>query len=129
MTFTEDYDPGFVNAPGFGQSATNPLAPVFYTSLGVVEDVSVYGSIYSANNIQANLSFTIGGSSLTQELLNVAVPSLFREPIQSEETVTCQKDIKVLDVTDTNRLIVNGVEYREGVIAGKNGSFRVLMKI
>jgi len=123
MTFTEDYDPGFINSPGFGQSATNPLAPVFYQSLGVVESLSVYDSIYAANSIKANVSFSIGNSLLSQKGFTVAVPTTFLE------TVTCDKDVRVNAITNTDRLIVDGKEYREGVIVGRNETFRVLVQI
>ena len=123
MTFTEDYDPGFINSPGFGQSATNPLAPVFYRSLGVVESLSVYDSIYAANCIKANVSFSIGESSLTRRGFVVAVPTTFLR------SVTCDENIRVKAITNTDRLMVDGKEYKEGTIVGRNGTFRVLVQI
>lgn len=123
MTFTEDYDPGFINSPGFGQSATNPLAPVFYQSLGVVESLSVYGSIYSANSIAANVSFSVGESYLSRKVFNIGVPTTFLKPVTSNENV------RVKAITNTDRLIVNGKEYKEGIIVCQSGTFRVLVQI
>lgn len=119
-TFTQDYDPGFLNVPGFGQSATNPLAPVYYDSLGVVKDLSVYGSFYGAKSINAQKSFNIGDSYVTTEGAYVTVPTTFTE------NVTLQKDLTVQNLTTTKRLIVNGLEYRETIIVTHNGTFRVL---
>jgi hypothetical protein len=123
MTFTEDYDPGFVNSPGFGQSATNPLAPVFYKSLGVVENLCVYDSIYAANSVNAHVSFSIGKSFLSQKRFFVAVPTTFLEP------VTCERDLRVEAITNTDRLIVDGKEYRDRVIVGRNGTFHALVRV
>lgn len=123
MNFTDDYDPGFINSPGFGQSATNPLAPVFYRSLGVVENLSVYDSVYAANSIKANVSFSIGNSLLSQKGFTVAVPTTFLEP------VTCEQNVRVNAITSTDRIFVNGKEYVDGVIAAKNGTFHVLVRV
>ena len=114
MAFTEDYDPGFLNVPGFGQSATNPLAPVFYQSLGIVSDLSVYNSIYAANTINANVAFIIGGTKLSQVGFGVSVPTNF------------QKDVNVETSLDTKRLLVGGKEYAPTRIVARNGTFTVL---
>lgn len=123
MEFTEDYDPGFVNTPGFGQSATNPLSPVFYKSLGIVEDLSVYGSIFSSNSISAYNSFVIGDSRFTKKEFEVAVPTTFLKPTTMEE------ELNVNSITSTDRLIVNGKEYKEGIITARNGTFKVLIQV
>lgn len=116
MTFTKDYDPGFLNVPGFGQSATNPLSPVFYKSLGIVEDLSVYNSIYAANTVNANVAFAIGDSILSRQGFNISVPSTFEKPVE------------INNVTSTDRLVVNGVEYKSTRIKTDSGTFTVLAK-
>lgn len=121
--FTQDYDPGLLNVPGFGQSATNPLPPVYYDSLGIVKDLSVFGSLYGANSINAKESFNIGNSYVTTKGANVTVPATFTE------NVTLQRDLTVRNLTTTKRLVVNGLEYKETVIVGRNGTFRVLASI
>jgi hypothetical protein len=117
MAFTEDYDPGFLNVPGFGQSATNPLAPVFYESLGIVSDLSVYNSIYAANTINANVAFVIGGTRLSQVGFGVSVPTNF------------QKDVNIKTSLDTKRLLVGGVEYKATRVKADNGTFTVLARV
>jgi len=113
ITFTEDYNPGFLNAPGFGQSVTNPLAPVFYDSLGVVKDLSVYQSLY-AKNINAQVSIRVGKSLFTPEGLSIDVP------------VTCKNDVSVEGVLGTKRVEVDGREYIPTWISTQSGSFLVL---
>jgi hypothetical protein len=122
-TFTEDYDPGFLNVPGFGQSATNPLSPVFFESLGIVNSLSVYDSIYCANRILANVSFSIGDSELSQVRFTVGVPTEFKKEVQ------CDTNLNVDKVTSTERLVVNGKEYVDTFIDCDNGTFRVLARI
>jgi hypothetical protein len=114
--FDNDYDAGFLNVPGYGQSVTNPLSPVFYDSLGVVNDLSVYQSMYAAKTINAGVSFIVGKSSLSVEGMNIGVPSSF------------QKDVRVKGVTSTEKLVVNGKEYVERTIKADNGTFRVLAR-
>lgn len=123
MTYNEDYDPGFLNVPGFGQSAANPLSPVFIQSLGVVENLSVYDSVYCSGTVSANLGMVVGDSLLTPEVFNVGVLTLF------EEDAFVNKSMNVADVTNTGRLKVKGVEYREQVIKCDNGTFTVLARV
>lgn len=123
MTLTNNnYDAGFLNVPGFGQSADNPLSSVFYNSLGVVHDLSVYQSIYATKTINAGKSFNVGTSSLTDSSLGVGVPSTFKESVHLD------KDIMVLGITSTKRLFVNGKEYVEKTISANNGTFRALVR-
>lgn len=114
--FDNDYDAGFLNVPGYGQSVTNPLSPVFYDSLGVVNDLSVYHSMYAAKTINAGVSFIVGKSSLSVDGMNIGVPSKFQE------------DIKIDGITSTNKLVVKGKEYVERTVVGRNGTFRVLAR-
>lgn len=121
--FNENYDPGFLNMPGFGQSATNPLLPVYYDSLGVVKDISVYRDSYVGRTAYAGTSFAVGDSFFSVEGANLSVPTNFMED------VTLEKNLFVAGVTDTDRLKVNGREYRETTVVGKNGTFRVLARV
>lgn len=121
--FTEDYDPGFLNVPGFGQSATNPLSPVFYDSLGVVKDLSVYRSIYAARSVNAGESFNVGESYLSTIGFNLRVPATFHE------NVSALKNVSVEAITDTRRLIVNGKEFVPTTISAWNGNFLVLASV
>lgn len=118
--FNNDYDAGFLNVPGFGQSATNPLAPVFYESLGIVKDLSVYQSVYATKDINAGVSFNVGDSSLSTSGFQAAVPATFLK------NVDLQKDLKVANLTTTKRLIVNGREYKPTSVKANNGTFVVL---
>lgn len=108
-TFTQDYDPGFLNVPGFGQSATNPLAPVFYRSLGVVENLSVYQSIYGTKEIVAGEAFVLGQSRFAGSGFDVKPPGTF------EDTVTFQVPI-----------VVEGVSFRPTLISYRGESHLVL---
>ncbi len=117
MAFTEDYDPGFLNVPGFGQSATNPLAPVFYESLGIVSDLSVYNSIYAANTINANVAFSIGGTKLSQTGFSVSVPTNFSKVVDIASTLS------------TKSLVVAGKTFKPTRIKADNGTFTVLAAV
>lgn len=119
-SFTEYYDPGFLNVPGFGQSVTNPLSPVFYDSLGIVNDLSVYQSVYVTKSVNAGLSFNVGASSLSLSGFKVAVPTIFSKDVKLE------KNIMVTGVTTTGKLVVAGKEYKPTRIKTDNGTFTVL---
>ncbi len=121
--FTVDYDPGFPNIPGFGQSVTNPLAPVYYEALGIVKDLSVYDSIYATRSINAGRSFNVGDTTIDLDRAKISVPTTFLENVEIE------KDLKVLDITYTRRLFVNGREYRPTRIVADNGTFTVLARV
>lgn len=121
--FNNDYDPGFLNVPGFGQSATNPLAPVFYDSLGVVKDLSVYSSVFASKSVEAGESVNVGNSRLSKDNFEVSVPVHFLEDVNLD------RNLSVGGVTSTNRLIVDGREYRAVSIVGENGSFTVLAAV
>ena len=127
--YNADYDPGFPIYPGFGQSATNPLAPVFYQSLGVVNNLSVYDSIYASRSIFADVSFSVGDSLLSRDLFNVGVPTNFLKTVNCEQPVNCERVLRVNDITNTDRLIVAGIEFRPTRIVTQNGSFTVLAAI
>lgn len=114
------YDAGFLNVPGFGQSATNPMSPVFYDSLGIVKDLSVYQSMYAAKTINAGKAFNVGKSSMSDSNLGVGVPARFLEDVNLDKNLTVE------GITSTQRLVVRGKEYVEATVVGKNGTFRVL---
>lgn len=130
--FTENYDVGHLNVPGFGQSVTNPLAPVFYDSLGVAKDLSVYNNIYASKTINAGVAFTLGKSVLTLDGFNVAVPTNFQGNTNFEKSsnfqsdVSIQNSLNVLDTTSTQRIVVGGIEFVPKVVLGFNGAFLVL---
>lgn len=125
-TFTGDYDAGPLNIPGFGQSVTNPLSSVFYDSLGVVKDLSVYNNIYASKTINAGVAFSIGGSTLTLDGFNVSVPANFQRDVNFESNANIQNNLNVTNTTSTQRIVVSGTEYVPKVIVGLNGSFVVL---
>jgi hypothetical protein len=113
-SYQKVYDPGFLNVPGFGQSVDNPLKPGFYESMGIVKDLSVYGSTFVSQSINAGLSVIVGSSKLSLDGLGINVPSLF------------QREVTINNLLSTDRLVVNGVSYVQQTIVGKNGTFRVL---
>lgn len=121
--FTDDYDPGFLNVQGFGQSVLNPLYPVYYQSLGIVKDLSVYGSSYVTNSLHAGVSVDVGKSRLSTSALQVGVPSNF------DSSVDLKGPVKVKTLTDTKRLLVNGVEYKRQKIKCENGTFMALVAV
>lgn len=120
--FDNDYDAGFLNVPGYGQSVTNPLSPVFYDSLGIVNDLSVYQSLYAAKTVNAGVSFNVGASTLSVEGMEIDVPSSFKE------NVSLDKNLKVSGISSVQRLVVDGKEYVERTIVARNGTFRVLAR-
>lgn len=121
--FTRDYDPGFLNVPGFGQSVTNPLSPVFYESLGVVKDLAIYGSSSVTRDLIVGLSATVGESYIDLDGARIKVPVTF------ERDVTFERNITVAHLTTTGRLIVAGKEYKATTIVAHNGTFTVLAAV
>jgi hypothetical protein len=115
MTFVQDYDPGFVNAPGFGQSATNPMAPVFYQSLGVVQDLTVYQSLYATQKVSAGEEFTLGESRFTTDGFEVHPPGVFLQTVRFNQTATFDKPI-----------VVGGIAFRPKIIRTISGNHLVL---
>jgi hypothetical protein len=127
--YNADYDPGFPVYQGFGQSATNPLAPVYYQSLGIVNDLSVYNSIYAARSVSADISFSVGDSLLSKDLFSVGVPTNFLRTVNCQQPVNCGSTLRVNSITNTDRLIVAGREFKPARIVTQNGSFTVLAAI
>jgi hypothetical protein len=109
MTFVQDYDPGFVNVPGFGQSATNPMAPVFYQSLGVVQDLTVYQSLYATQKVTAGEEFTLGESRFTTDGFEMHPPGTFRQTVRFDKPI-----------------IVEGIAFRPKLIRTISGDHIVL---
>jgi hypothetical protein len=83
-----NYDPGFLNSPGKGQSAANPLAPTVVESMAVVKDFSVYQNIYG-NTINAQTGFTIGSNgAFTGSGFFAQPPGVFESDISFESNIT-----------------------------------------
>ena len=90
MTVTSDsnYDPGFLNSPGKGQSAANPLAPVYFESLGIVQDLSVYQNFYG-RTINAETGYTLGQSgAFTADGFFVSPPGVFENDVSFASNIT-----------------------------------------
>ena len=49
----ENYDPGLLDTSGYGQGASNPAPPLFLESLAVTNDLSVTGSQYVTQTLNA----------------------------------------------------------------------------
>jgi hypothetical protein len=109
MIFQQDYDPGFVNVPGFGQSATNPMAPVFYLSLGVVQDLTVYQSLYATQKVSAGEEFILGESRFTTDGFEVQPPGTFHQTVRFDKPI-----------------VVEGITFRPKVIRTISGDHLVL---
>jgi hypothetical protein len=83
-----NYDPGFLNSPGKGQNAGNPLAPVYIESLGVVSDLSVYQNIYG-RTMNADVGFTLGMSgAFTKGGFFVQPPGVFESDVSFASNIT-----------------------------------------
>lgn len=128
-----NYDPGFLNSPGKGQSVGNPLAPSYIRTLGIAEDLSVYGDIFANGPINSNTGFTLGynnyfsydgfrWSSSGRFTSNIT----FESECYFDNQVFFDNDIYVGDFTNTRKLRVNGREYRATRIKCDNGTFTVL---
>lgn len=82
------YDPGFLNSPGKGQSASNPLAPVFLESLGIVQDLSVYQNVY-AKTFNADVGYTLGTSAAINPVgFFVGPPGAFESDVVFEKNIS-----------------------------------------
>lgn len=126
MTILPDpnYDPGRPNYPGKGQSPTNPMPPVFFQSLGVVEDFSVYQNIFSGGTINAKRGFTLGlNTYFGLDDFRMSQSGTFLRDVE------IKKDLTILNITSTRRLFVNGHEYAPRRIVAKNGTFIALVRI
>jgi hypothetical protein len=67
----ENYNPGLLDPPGYGQGVSNPAPPIFIESLAVNNDLSVGGSQYVTKTL--NVQGVITGSSDQQLSGNLAV--------------------------------------------------------
>lgn len=67
----ENYNPGLLDPPGYGQGVSNPAPPIFIESLAVNNDSSVGGSQYVTKTL--NVQGVITGSSDQQLSGNLAV--------------------------------------------------------
>lgn len=111
-----DYDPGFPNYPGKGQSPTNPLAPMFIDSLGVVKDLSVYKNIFSGGTINADVGFTLGlDNFFGKSGFQAGQPGLFKEDIYLEK-----------DIIIAGSIIMGGQRFTPKVINTISGPHLVL---
>lgn len=118
MTITPNpnYDPGNPNYSGKGQSPTNPSPPVFFQSLGVVEDFSVYRNIFSGGTVNAQRGFTLGLNTYCGlDDFQVSQGGTFKEDIKLEK-----------DLTVGGSIIMGGREFRPQVINTISGPHLVL---
>jgi hypothetical protein len=110
-----NYDPGFLNSPGKGQSAANPLAPVYMESLGVVSDLSVYQNVYG-RTINADLGFTLGLSgAFTGDGFFIQPPGVFESDVSFSRSIFVSKCI-----------YMDGQCFKPKVIRADSGSHLVL---
>lgn len=112
----ENYYPGFLNNPGKGQSPANPLAPVFMQSLGIVDDLSVYGNVFSGGTINSDVGFTIGLENFFgKDGFQAGQPGLFKEDIYLEK-----------DIIIAGSIIMGGQRFTPKVINTISGPHLVL---
>lgn len=110
-----NYDPGFLNSPGKGQSAANPLAPVYVESLGVVSDLSVYQNVYG-RTINADVGFTLGlDGAFSASGFFVKPPGVFESDVSFAANITVGQCI-----------IMGGQCFKPTVINTISGSHLVL---
>jgi hypothetical protein len=110
-----NYDPGFLNSPGKGQSAANPLAPVYVESLGVVSDLSVYQNVYG-RTINAETGFTLGlDGAFTGSGFFAKPPGVFESDVSFLSSITVEKCI-----------IMGGQCFKPTIINTSSGSHLVL---
>lgn len=118
----ENYDPGFLNSPGKGQSVTNPLAPAFFQSLGVVSDVSVYGSIFAGQTVNSEVGYTLGTDNFFgKDGFSVSAPGVFRKDCSFQEDVNISMNLTVGGV-----IIMGGQRFKPTVINTISGPHLVL---
>lgn len=124
----ENYDPGFLNSPGKGQSSTNPLAPVYMESLGVVKDLSAYGNMFAGGTINADVGFTLGLENfLSKDGFKVSTPGMFGSNVDFQENVTINMNADVggnLGVGGS--IIMRGARFRPKIIRTISGPHLVL---
>jgi hypothetical protein len=58
---TTSYDPTFVQSQGFGQSPENPAPALFFESIAIDKDCSVYGSLYVTKDTEVGKNVLIKG--------------------------------------------------------------------
>lgn len=100
-----NYDPGFLNSPGKGQSAANPLAPVYIESLGVVSDLSVYQNVYG-RTLNADVGFTLGlNSAFTNDGFFVDPPGEFKSNVSFAKNIAVGRCIIMDDLCFKPKII------------------------
>jgi hypothetical protein len=117
-----NYDPGFLNSPGKGQSPSNPLAPIYIQSLGVVSDLSVYQNIFSAGSVNSDVGFTLGLDNFFSKVgFQVSPPGMFQSPIMFEQNVTFSQNVLIGGV-----IIMGGQAFKPTTIQADSGTHLVL---
>lgn len=110
------YDPGRPNYPGTGQSPTNPMPPVFFQSLGVVEDLSTYRNIFSGGTVNSQKGFTLGLKTFFGTGgFQLGQPGSFTEDVVLEKNITIGGSI-----------FMGGNEFKPKVINTISGPHLVL---
>jgi hypothetical protein len=111
-----NYDPGFLNSPGKGQNAGNPLAPVYIESLGVVSDLSVYQNIYG-RTMNADVGFTLGMSgAFTKSGFFAQPPGVFESDITFAKNITVGQCI-IMDGQCFKPTVINTISGPHLVLA------------
>lgn len=84
----EDYNPGLIDPPGYGQGVSNPAPPIFIESLAVTNDLSTIGSqfvtktlnvkdnIVGLANQQLSGNLTVGGPGNFGGVISAAAVSV-----------------------------------------------------
>ena len=111
-----NYDPGFLNSPGKGQSAGNPLAPVYIESLGIVKDLSVYQNIYG-RVINSEIGYTLGSSgAFTNDGFFVQPPGAFQQDVSFASTIAVAQCI-IMDGQCFKPTVINTISGPHLVLA------------
>jgi hypothetical protein len=122
-----NYDPGFLNCAGRGQTVDNALASSYFYSLGVTTDLVVYNNIYCTGTINSFSGFTLGYENyFSRDLFRWGSKGIFDNNVEFKDDVNFDKSITIEGLTSTSRLVVNGREYRATRVVAKNGTFTCL---
>jgi hypothetical protein len=111
MTTNNSYDPTFVQSTGFGQSPSNPAPSLFVDSIALTKDLSVYGSMFSTNNLLVGGSAAISGG-LTASAAAFGGTKFGASSASIGVPVTINADTTVKGYLKTTNLEVQEIEFR-----------------
>lgn len=124
----EIYNPTQVISQGFGQSPENPAPSLFFKSVAIDKDFSVYGSLYTTDNAEVGGNVTIEGNLEVKGNLQVGGPGSFGGVVSAagftyggKSFFGSKQFVVEAPATFLNSLSANGASTFQGLLTAATG--------